>query len=405
MPEGYDYDCINADVLLNRTTVDDNGRIVLPDGMSYQALVLPEIDRMTPRVLRKVRDLVNGGAIVVGPKPVASPSLENFPEADHEIRQLAADVWGDLDGVMRNQRVCGKGKVVWGLPLAQVLSAARVRKDFEFGGPLDTELAWIHRRIEGTDIYFVANRTDRSVDLEARFRVSGREAELWHPDTGMVEPAGFQTTDDRTVVPLQLAERESVFVVFRHAASDSAKNLPRASQSTLATIAGPWDLSFQPNLGAPEKIQLADLSSWTVNTNDGVKYFSGTATYERSLQARPDWFRSGTRILLDLGKVGDVADVSINGRDLGVLWKPPYRIDVTDSLKSGENRLEIKVTDEWANRQIGDRVVAPEKRVFAGAAGARGGPGAGRGGFGGGPQTPADAGLIGPVTLISTSTK
>ncbi len=391
-PEGYDYDYINADVLLHRMSISEDGRLTLPDGMSYRVLVLPESDRMRPELLRKVRTLVAGGATVVGPKPVQSPSLAGYPDADAEVRALAAELWRDLDGVSRNIHRYRKGMVVWGLPLEDVLASLSVPKDFEYGGGLDAAVAWIHRRADDTDIYYVANLTDQAQDIQARFRVGGKEAELWHPDTGEVELAGYHIVGDRTTVPLHLAQRESVFVVLRRIASAPSRTLPRTRSVTLATLKGPWEISFPPNLGAPEKIELAELESWTANTDEGVKYFSGTATYTKTLQAPSSWFGQPTTLILDLGEVRDLAEVSINGRSLGTLWKEPYQLDVTGVLKPVVNRVEIKVTNQWTNRQIGDRSVPPDKRVLSG--------GGGRGGFGG-RVPPAESGLLGPVTIIS----
>jgi hypothetical protein len=395
-PEGYDYDCVNTDVLLNRMSVAADGRLELPDGMSYRVLVLPEIGRMTVPVLRKIRDLVAGGATVVGPKPQRSPSLAGYPDADREVQATASEVWGNLNGIEATQRAYGKGRVVWGVPLADVLGALRVSKDFEYGKPLDSETAWIHRRAGDADIYFVANRTDRPLDTEARFRVSGKQAELWHPDTGVTGPAEYTIAGGRTTVPLHLAERESVFVVFRRPAAAESRTLPHPATSTAATLSGPWDVTFQPNLGAPPKIQLTKLEAWTANPDDGVKYFSGTATYTETVEAAPSWFRPGAKVLLHLGSVKDVVEVSVNGRALGTLWKPPYQVDVTGVLTPGANRLELKVTNEWTNRLIGDRLVPPEKRVLA--------PAGAGGGFGFGPQTPPESGLIGPVTVVSVVT-
>jgi hypothetical protein len=437
LPEGYDYDYVNADVLLNRMSVAPDGRLTLPDGMSYRMLVLPPIQSMTLPVLRKIRELVAGGATVLGPKPLKSPSLTGYPNADAEMQALAADVWGDLDGISRFQRVYGKGGVVWGLRPAEALARLHVAKDFECTRALDAETPWIHRRAGDTDIYYVANQSDRAVDLEARFRVTGREAELWHPDTGEIEPAGYAIVGDRTTVPLHLAERETVFVVFRKAATTTTRTIARAANTTVATVSGPWDVAFPPNFGAPAKIQLAKLESWTANTDDGVKYFSGTATYTKSVQAPQGWFRPGAKVLLDLGMVKDLAEVSVNGKALGILWKAPYRVDATGALKAGANRLEVKVTNEWTNRQIGDRLLPVEKRVLAqaapmfgapagaapagrgaapagAAAAGRGGAPAGRGGAAppagamggrGGPQIPAESGLMGPVTVISQGGK
>ena len=391
-PEGYDFDYVNADVLLNRMSVDAEGRIILPDGMSYRVLVLPEIDRMTLPVLRKIRELVRNGATVVGPKPRQSPSLTGFSNADQELQRLAEEVWADLDGVSRTKRSYGKGTVVWGLSPADVLTSLRIHKDVEFGGGLDANLSWLHRRVGDADIYFVANRTDREQELNVRFRVIGKEAELWHADTGETEAAEFSIVDGRTTVSVQLAERESVFVVFRRPTSLSSRVLPHPSFTTLTTLAGPWTVSFQPNLGAPSQITLAKLESWTTNADDGVKNFSGTATYDKSVQIERRWLRSGERIFLDLGVVGDLAEVSINGRALGILWKLPYQLDVTEALKPGMNQLEIKVTNEWTNRIIGDRTAPEGKKVLLGVP---------AGGIFRGPQTLTDSGLLGPVQFVS----
>lgn len=393
-PEGFDYDTINADVLLNRMTVSDDGRLVLPDGMSYRILVLPQIDRIRPELLRKIRDLVAGGAILAGPKPVMSPSLQNGSEkADREVQALANEIWGDLDGIQRNKHFCGKGLVMWGLPLDYVLLLAGIPSDAEFAGPLDSSIVWIHRRTGDVDFYFVANRTDRPQEIQARFRVQGKEAELWHPDTGEIEPASYSIADGRTTVPLDLDPRESVFVVLRHKAQAPSRTLPTATATTLATLEGPWDVSFPPNLGAPEKIRLAQLESWTENSDDGVKYFSGTATYAKTVQVPQDWFNPVIRIVLDLGTVKDIAQVSINGAAAATLWKAPYRADITSFLKAGANRLEIKITNQWTNRMIGDRELGPERSVLAPLPKwmLSFGP----------PAMLAEAGLIGPVNLVA----
>ncbi|HEX2853394.1 MAG TPA: glycosyl hydrolase [Opitutaceae bacterium] len=399
-PEGFDYDFINADVLLNRMSVSGDGRLVLPDGMSYRALVLPQTDRMRPELLKKIRELVLGGAILIGPKPSRSPSLDNYPAADAEVRALATEIWGDLDGVSRTIRYVGKGRVVWGWSVADALAAAKIPKDFDYAKGLDAELAWLHRRTKDADIYYVANTTDVARDFDARFRVAGREAELWHPDTGEIERADYSIAGDRTVVPLRLAERESVFVVFRRAAASPARTSPsRQVMTQLTTIDGAWDVAFQENLGAPATLRLAQLEPLTANTDEGVKFFSGVARYTKTIAASPEWFRSGTALVLDLGRVGDMAEVSVNGRSLGLVWKAPYRIDVTSALKPGENKLQIKVTNQWTNRIIGDRTAPADKKVLN--IPAAPGPGGGGGGFGAPGSVPPESGLIGPVTLFS----
>lgn len=397
-PEGHDFDFINADVLLNRMSVAGDGRLTLPDGMSYRVLVLPVTDRLRPELLKKIAELVRGGAIVVGRKPLRSPSLMGYPACDDEVRALAADVWGDLDGVSRTIRKVGKGTLVWGWPLDRVMAAQGIAKDFDYGRPLDSDIVWTHRRSDdGTaDLYYIANLTDRAHDLDARCRVAGRAAEIWRPDTGTTEPATYTIEKDRTTVRVTLAARESVFVVFRQPASSPSRTVPTPARTTIATIDGAWDAGFPPNLGAPARAQFAPLASWTTHADEGVKYFSGTATYTKTITAPRDWFRPGAATLLDFGRVGDIAEVSINGRALGQLWKAPYQIDVSSALQPGENRLEIKVTNQWTNRIAGDRAAPADKKVLAQDAAP-----AGRGGGGGfgGPAPLPESGLLGPVTI------
>ena len=419
-PVGYDYDTINADALLKRATVSEDGRLVLPDGMSYRILVLPQTDMMRPELLGKIRELVLGGLTLIGPKPTQSPSLQGGQrEADLRVQSLANEIWGDLDGRQRNKQYLGKGLVTWGLPPEQVaglvtpqlvnpltgkllpefLSASiNLPKDAEFAGPLDSDIAWIHRRTGDTDFYFVANRTDQAMDIQARFRVAGKEAELWHPDSGLMEPAEYNISKNLTTVPLKLAQRESVFVVFRKPASQTSRKLPQTVESFVTTIEGPWDVSFPPGWGAPDTIQLPKLQSWTEHSDNGVKYFSGTATYNKTIQAQQSWLNDSAGIILDLGDVGDIAEVLINGDSIVTLWKPPYRADITKALKAGNNRLEIRVTNEWSNRQAGDRIAPQEERVLNKGIPGKGGPG----GFGfGGRGSPLDpSGLMGPVKVL-----
>jgi hypothetical protein len=203
---------------------------------------------------------------------------------------------------------------------------------------------------------------------------------------------------------LHLDERESVFVVFRQNSSSPQRNSKHVETTTLATVSGPWDLSFAPDLGAPAKIQLANLQSWTENSDPGVKYFSGTATYTHDLQAADAWFHWGARILLDLGSVKDLAEVSVNGKPLATLWKAPYEVDVTDAIKPGANQLEIKVTNEWTNRIVGDRLLPAEKKVLPQDPGAAAAGGARRPGFGG-QQAAGESGLLGPVRIVSRSSE
>jgi hypothetical protein len=391
-PEGYDYDFINADVLLNRLSVASDGRLVLPDGMSYHLLVLPETDRMRPELLRKLRELVAGGATISGRKPLASPSLADYPSADAEVHALATELWGDLDGVSRTIRYYGKGRVVWNMPLSGTLESMKIGRDFEYEKGLDADVAWLHRRTQEADIFYVVNSTDQARSFDARFRVAGREAELWHPDTGKIERVNYAITGERTVVPLQLAEREAVFVVFRKPAVAPPPSRELNAERKLVTLDDDWDVSFPERWGAPPSVHFEKLASWTTNADRGVKFFSGTATYRKTVEVRREWLQLGVEVRLDLGRVGDIAEVSINGRPLGTLWKAPWTIDVTDALKAGDNLIEVRVTNEWNNRLTGDRDLPADKKVLSD-------PGPLPGGRIVPPHPLEESGLLGPVTL------
>jgi alpha-L-rhamnosidase len=280
--------------------------------------------------------------------------------------------------------------VIWGRSLPEILRLMNVPKDFEYGGGrTGAELAWLHRRAGDTDIYYVANLTDEWQDMEIRVRVANREAELWRPDTGAIERASHKSEGDRTLVRLRFEPRETVFLVLPRAASTASRTVEAPTQTTVATIDGAWRVSFPASLGAPPAITLPALQSWTKHGDEGVRYFSGTATYTKSVDAPREWLRAGARTLLDLGRVADMAEVTVNGKPFDLLWKPPYRVDVTGALRAGRNEIAIKVTNGWTNRIMGDRIAPPERRILSPVTGGRGG----------GPAEPPESGLLGPVTI------
>ena len=503
VPAGYDYDAVNADVLLNRMSVRD-GRLVLPDGMSYRLLLLPDSRRMTPEVLEKIAALVQAGAVVVGPRPEKSPSLAGGADADARLTRLAARVWGDCDGKKITAHDYGKGRVIWGRPLAAVLKELAGAADFSANG--DDRFRAIHRRLGGTDIYFVSNQSQEQINARLSFRAGARVPEIWHPESGTRETAAAYTTADGLVtLPLRFDPAGSVFVVFEKSSDrsdpihsftldgrdlfapealpgagtlhiqqalygmDPAKNercvdltgplnaaiangrltlsgfnslagdpapdagkklvidyvfnqrrthleLPEHARLQLPTaqdlaggvlvppaaeiivspqgswvvqaavpgryeirtasgrtiradiasvpeplpLMGPWSLHFPPNRGAPEVIELDKTISWTDHADAGVRYFSGTASYEKDLMIPPERLGAGRELWLDLGMVKHLANVSLNGQDLGVLWKPPFRVNITAAAKPGRNQLVIKVTNLWPNRLMGDEQLPPD---------------------------------------------
>ena len=303
---------------------------------------------MSLPVLRKLSTMVKAGASVVGEKPVATPSLSDDKA---EFKTLTDELWANEKGV----NTVGKGKIYAGQTIIKVLTTLGVTPDFEYTKPANTtNLMFVHRKLDDIDFYWVNNRNNNVEKLDATFRVTGKAPEIWHPETGLIEAASYRISDGRTTVPLILEPSDAVFVVFRNKAKGSSLKLPQSVETQLAVIDGSWNVSFQPERGAPAQITIDQLTSWSENSDPGVKYFSGTGSYTKTIQASADWFKEGSQIWLDLGSVKNLAEVFVNGKSLGIVWKIPFRVNITDALKQGENALEVKVTDLWVNRLIGD---------------------------------------------------
>jgi hypothetical protein len=223
------------------------------------------------------------------------------------------------------------------------------------GESTSPDLRWIHRSLPGSDIYFVANGGDVSQQVNVSFRVTGRLPQLWHADTGETSPATYQMEKGSTQVRLSLERGESVFVVFRKPTTQIAQTVAEPAWIPVPVRIGSWEVQFDAGRGAPLKIMLDELASWTVHADPGVKYYSGTATYSTAVDVPRDALAGATAVRLDLGDVKDLAEVAVNGRPLGILWKPPFAVDVTSALKAGSNQITVKVTNVWPNRIIGDK--------------------------------------------------
>ena len=502
LPVGYDYDAINADVLLHGATVK-NGRLTLASGANYAALILPPNDSdMTPQLLERIGKLVRDGATVVGPRPQHSPSLTDYPKCDEQVKKLTDKLWGKCDGTNVFENAVGQGRIVWGKPLAEIFATQKLKPDFEFtSADKVSRLAFCHRLDGDAEIYFVSNQRRQFDCADCTFRVNEKIPELWHPETGAMEPAPvWSEQDGRITVRLNFQPAESVFVIFRPAAtgadhivaasadlkvenvatpkleiqsatyaaidgtasldvtariSDLVRNgttVIAANNETLGrdpafnhekelrvnytfngkpgqltahekgkvtlpggtglgrspsweigvkpdgtsivkawsngrvelrtvsgkvlhavsanlpapqAITGVWTLNFPPKWGAPPTVSLDNLISWTEHTNDGVRYFSGTATYEKEIEITADQLIAGRELWIDLGAVKNFAEVSLNGNDLGILWKPPFRVNISAAAKTGANKLTIKVTNLWPNRLIGDEQL-PDDREWNG---------------------------------------
>jgi hypothetical protein len=490
---GYNYDACPPELVLQCMEFKD-GFLTLPGGMKYRVLVLPNSPTITTELLKKIKRLVEAGALVIGPKPGKSPGLSDYPHCDAEVRRLADELWDS-------------GKIIFGITAAEILARHGVRPDFESDQPM---VRWIHRRTENVDIYFVANGAvegkypyaGRPMIANCTFRVTGVKPEIWDPETGRISPVVlYDSSDETTRIPLVLPAKASVFIVFRKGGSSgttrTVKSISRDGKAILRAggqhaqpqieiisasygkpgepqhirdatadvrrlvesgetafpvvkiagiggdpdinvvktlniychingqekrlefhdgdtvdfdvegeippavaeaaeegtiqlcitkpgeyqsvfgsdetitvsvpgvrkpieIAGPWTVDFPEGWGAPARIQLDRLIAWNKHAEPDIRYFSGTATYHCQFEVPEDLLVPDHRITLDLGKVAVMADVKLNGRALGVLWKPPFQLDVTGGLLSGRNTLEIAVANLWVNRMIGDQQLRPD---------------------------------------------
>ena len=383
---GYNFDGCAPDALRAHARVE-NGMIVFPGGASYRLLVLPGFDTMTPGLLGTIKDLVEAGATVLGSPPRKSPSLSDYPECDREVESLAAALWGGVeppDSVER--RSVGHGTVIWGgdlhpsvsgksiAPLpelypeyqatANVLNDMGVPPDFESDGPI----RYIHRRTEDTDIYFIANRTDRAVSATCTFRVDGGQPESWDPVTADRRTLPeFSRHEGRTQVPLRFEPYQSLLILFRDdadgtaAAPASSKN--DVAATPVASLPGPWQLHFDPAWGGPAQVQFDTLDDWTTRSEDGIQHYSGIATYRTTFDLPAGAPVDTHALFLDLGEVHAMARVRLNGNDLGVVWCAPWRVDITAAVRETGNELEIDVANLWPNRLIGDSALPEDRRL------------------------------------------
>lgn len=383
LPRGYGFDFISADALANAASVRENGSIETVGGMRYALLLLGgSSKRMTVGTLRRIRDLVLAGATVAGQRPTSSPSLA---DDEREFRDLTDELWGGakIGGAISRGRIFRSAD--------EALRAMRLQPDWEFPAGAD-KLAVLHRQLADGNLWFVSNRSGRPLKGDISLRIAGYEPEFWHADTGHVRPASYRIVDGQTIVPLDLAADEAVFLVFRKTTTSVRRILSPRSERPLLTIEGPWQLSFADGSRLPHQT-LPQLVSWTESEVPSVRYYSGTAMYRRSLLIKPEWLKGEGRLMLDLGDVREVAEVRVNGVPAGTAWKPHFRVDVTDVLRPGLNQLEVRVANLWANRLIGDEQ-----------------PNAVREAFTVGETYRADAplvtsGLLGPVTLLAVRTR
>lgn len=354
-PAGCRYDYCNPDALMNRLTVGD-GRIVTPEGIAYELLWLPDNRRMLPETLERLVTLVEAGAVVVGNRPAGLATLTGGARSQERFNRAVHTLWGDqADTPQPASRQVGLGKVLSGFSIQEALDSRGIQPDVRGAG-----VVWSHRRTTGADWYFVAAPT-RPFHGDLTFRSTG-PVEIWDPMTGRTAPAQLLEQDHSTTrLRLDLPAAGSLFVVFHNHALPSQS--PAAIRKPVRNIAlnGPWHLAFPAGWGAPAGIDLKELTSWTELDMPGEgRAFSGTATYTTTFEWVPT--DAGARVMLDLGQVEVLAEVSLNGQPAALSWIAPHRVDLTTLLQEGTNRLEIRVTNTWFNRLVHDAGLPEDAR-------------------------------------------
>jgi hypothetical protein len=383
---GYDFDTINRDALLTRASAQ-NGRMVLPDGVSYKLLVLPGSDRMSVEVSKKIGELASGGVLVIGPKPTKTYSLAEYTGGDKELADVVKNTWKNvLQGVTPTDLLLKNNTPpdveFIGTDMSWVHRGSKVlKRHANWNGKNDTTkhrpelgleytsptFSACHRRTSDADFYFVSNQEHEEREVEVAFRITGKAPELWNAETGEMRAlTDWQVRGGRTHIPLRFSPAESYFIVFRKRAAPPAKRTPNfATIEPLQKIDIPWTVEFEANRGAPPSIRLEKLIPLSEHEAFGVKYYSGIATYKGTFNAEGGIANAvkSDRLMIDLGEVKNVAEVTLNGKAFPAVWKPPFRVDITDAVKAGDNSVEIRVANTWRNRLLGDAQSPMEERV------------------------------------------
>ena len=360
LPKGYQFDYINAEVIERDLFVKD-GLLTLPHGTQYRILVLPKLETMRPELLAKIKKLIEDGAVVLGPAPKRSPSGESFPTADRQVKKLADELWSGLDGRSVKAVKRGKGELLFGMTMEEALKHIGCVPDCGF--PADAPVLYGHRSAGDADIYFISNQKDEMIEIRPEFRIRSRQPELWDATTGRIRTLlAYEVTAAGTVVPLKLYPYESVFVVFRRPATKAegtGLQLNYPVPQTLVRLDAPWKVSFEEKRRGPASQTFARLEDISKNENPDIRYYSGTIWYETEfkLKKKPEG-----ELYLNLNDVGVMAKVKINGQYAGGVWTAPYRVNVTDLVRKGKNKVEIEVVTTWMNRLIGDSGLPESER-------------------------------------------
>jgi hypothetical protein len=365
MPD-FDYDVTDETIFLQLKVED--GKITVPGGVKYRILVLPDHKVLSLAVLKKTEELLQQGATVLGDKPIGMVSLVGGAEAQQQFQELADKIWGETPSG-KDEKPYGNGTVAWGMTARDYILSKGIPADFDIlENDSKTDFDYIHYTIGESDVYFVTNQTTERQKVNARFRVAGKQPELWDALTGEIREAkAFSQQDGLTTVPLTLEPYGAVMVVFNNSISANVQGPAQRNYpdfETLEEITGEWTVSFDPVWGGPGSVTFPELTDWTQHPDDGIKYYSGPAVYTKTVQIGFEPQKNKQYFLI-LGSVKDVgiAEVKINEKNKGVVWTSPFRVEITEELQKGENKLEIKVVNSWYNRVGGDQMF-PDKKQF-----------------------------------------
>lgn len=412
---GYDYDVTNTDILVNKLDVI-GGKLSLPNGQKYEILVLPEERYMVYDVLEKIENLIKSGATVVGPKPIRSHGLKDWKEHDKKVIELADKIWGKCDGKKVTENNYGKGKVVWGKSLKEVMDERNIDPDFDFTGNVENiNLDFIHRSIDGAEIYFISNTTNQKVFGNAIFRIEGMQPEIWSPVNSSINNIEvFSTEKGKTTLPLSLEANGSVFIVFTsdikeqinkvvrngkqifpknetgikensffeqnglngeklsfyqpgkyvlNKANGESTNVDIDEITNPIELDGAWQVHFPEEKKGVGDVMFDSLYSWTKSDTFDIKFFSGIATYEKEFEISSDLKFKDLDAILDLGTVFDVAHVYINGKDAGISWVKPNKVNISDFIQTGKNTIKVEIANTWHNRLCGDAKLPKPERI------------------------------------------
>ena len=359
IPGGFDFDAFTTDALLTRMEGRE-GKIVLPDGLNYNMMVLPRNGDITLDALRKIAAIVEKGGKIYGPKPFQSRSARDIGK-EQEYKVLADKLWG-ANTSEPGVHTYGKGTVYWGMPLADAIQRAGIMPDLSMqtGDTKTSKIYFAHRKLSDAAIYFLNNHKDAAEESLFTFASVGKEVQLWNTVTGERFSVPIVKLDNKTVsVQLQLAARESYFIVI----TDQYEKPPTVSwpkpTDKTEIIRGSWNIYFDKKSGGPGEHRMESLTDWTKVDDPQIKYYSGRAVYKKTILIDP----ANDEIYMYLGNPGSVAQVFINGQEAGIVWCSPWQLKITKYLKKGTNDIEIHVANSLMNRMIYDARLPEGKRI------------------------------------------